>query len=131
MTDHRPRQPPAERFAQESLLLDLHAEIAALRAEHIPTKHGQRQKTLYKHAAWTIALFVMEPDAMLPEHATVGMVSVQPLEGELSMTVGGVSRRLNPGNFFVMSPGVRHDVRAVTAAVFLLQVSLETPTQPH
>lgn len=124
MSDEHLRQPPAQRFAEASMLFDLPAEIAALRAEPMATKHGHRQKTLYKHAGRTIALFVFDAGATLANHSAAGMVSVQPIEGELAMNVGGEERLLRPGNVLVMSPGVRHDVRAITAATFVLQVSL-------
>lgn len=124
MSEEHLRQPPAERFAEESVLLDLSAEIAALRAEPTATRHGHRQKTLYKQAGRTMALFVFDAGATLAEHAAGGMVSVQPIEGELAMNVAGRERRLRPGQVLMMSPGVRHDVRAISAAAFLLQVSL-------
>lgn len=124
MSDEHVRQPPAQRFAEESVVFDLPSEIAALRAEPAGGKHGHRQKTLYKHAGRTIALFLFDAGATLAEHSTAGMVSVEPIEGELALNVAGEERRLRPGNVLVMSPGVRHDVRAVSASVFLLQVSL-------
>lgn len=129
MTDARPpslRQPPAERFASDHLLFDLHAEIAALRAEGASSKHGHRQETLYKHAGRTMALFVLDVGGALPEHAAAGVVTVQAIEGELEVTVAGEPRRLAPGTLLAMAPGVRHDVRARGSlpAAFLLQVSL-------
>ncbi len=137
MTPDRLRQHPAERFATNCLLFDLGAEIAALRAEPSdaqaarasdqpqPPHHGHRQKTLYKHAGRTIALFIMSPGASLPEHAADGAVSIQTLEGELALQVDGAEQRVGPGAMLILAPGVRHDVRATTAAAFLLQISLE------
>ncbi|HZW09323.1 MAG TPA: cupin domain-containing protein [Phycisphaerales bacterium] len=124
MTGDRPRTPPAERFDVGSLVLDLAAEVASLRAEPGGARHGHRQKTLYKHGGRTLALFVMEAGAVLPEHAAAGTVSVQPIEGEILMRVAGAESRLAPGHVMVMPPRVRHDVRAETPAAFLLQVSL-------
>lgn len=125
MTDDRLRTPPVERFATDHATFDLRAEAAALEAEHAgPPKHGHRQKTLYKHGGRTLALFVLEAGAALAEHAANGTVTVQAIEGEVEMSVAGRSHRLAPGNLLVMAPGVRHDVRAESRAVFLLQVSL-------
>lgn len=124
MSDDRPRAAPAERFAAEHLAFDLHAEAAALEAEQTPKPHGHRQKTLFKNSGRTVALFVLDAGASLAEHATSGIVTVQAIEGELEVTAGGTGYHLQPGRLLVMAPGVRHDVRAASRAVFLLQVSL-------
>lgn len=130
MVSEHERQPPIERFAVESMTLDLHAQTAALRAESSPNKHGHRQKTLFRHGGRTIALFVMDLDASLPEHAASGTVTVQPIEGELLVVVEGKTQRLVPGQVLVMPPRARHSVRAIIASAFLLQVSLEPASSP-
>ena len=138
MTDERPRTAPSERFAVEHLSFDLHAEAAGLEAEPTPKQHGHRQKTLFKSSGRTVALFVLDGGASLAEHATSGIVTVQALEGELDVTAGGaatgeVRYHLRPGMLLVMAPDVRHDVRAKSRAVFLLQVSLapKPPAPPN
>lgn len=131
MSTDRERQPPAERFAVESMTLDLHAEVAALRAESGPNTHGHRQKSVFKHGGRTVALFVMDAGASLPEHSASGTVTVQPIEGEFVAAVEGKEQRLIPGQVLVMPPRVRHSVRAITASAFLLQVSLEATAAGH
>ncbi|MCC6951544.1 MAG: hemerythrin domain-containing protein [Phycisphaerales bacterium] len=124
MSDDRQRTPPAERFAADHLVFDLREEAAALDAEHSPTTHGHRQKTLYKRPGLTVALFVLDAGAALHEHAAAGTVTVQAIEGSLTLTVGSHTHRLAAGGLMVMAPGIRHGVRAESRAVFLLQVSL-------
>lgn len=132
MSDERSRAAPSERFAAEHLALDLHAEAAALEAEPTPKKHGHRQKTLFKNSGRTVALFVLDAGAGLAEHATSGIVTVQAIEGEVDVTAGGAEYHLRAGMLLVMAPGVRHDVRAQSRAVFLLQVSLAPkPSAPQ
>lgn len=130
MSDDRLRPAPAERFAADHLVLDLHAEVAALTAEQAPSRHGHRQKTLFKHSGRTVALFVLDSGASLAEHAAGGTVTVQVIDGELDMTVAGDKHRLQAGMLLVMAPGARHDVRAVAHAAFLLQVSLAGSPPP-
>jgi len=125
MDTERMRQPPRERFAVESTTLDLRTELEALRAEDAPTRHGHRQKSLFKHGGRTIALFMMDAGATLPEHGAAGTVTVQPIEGVLMMVVAGKEEQLVSGQILIMPPRIRHAVTAITAAVFLLQVSLE------
>jgi len=124
MSSDRLREHPAERFDADCLSFDLHQEAAAIRAEATPNSHGHRQKTLYKHAGRTIALFVMEEGAEMREHATDGTVTIQAVEGDLVVTAAGADKHLRPGGLLVLAGGVRHAVRAETEAVFLLQVSL-------
>lgn len=127
MTQDRQREAPADRFAVDVLEFDLHAEVSSLRAEQAASGRPHAQKSLFKHGGRTIALFVLNPGAALPEHSANGTVTVQPVEGELEMTVAGKPHHLRPGSLLVMAPGTRHDVRAPAAAAFLLQVSLAAP----
>ncbi|TVQ75635.1 MAG: hypothetical protein EA380_10330 [Phycisphaeraceae bacterium] len=122
------REPPAERFAVDSMTLDFRSELAALRAETTPAAHGRRQKTLFKHAGRTIALFVMDAGAALQEHDAAGTVTIQPVEGELIATVQGKEQRLRTGQILVLQPRVRHSIRADAPSAFLLQISLEHDT---
>ncbi|HMN41278.1 MAG TPA: cupin domain-containing protein [Phycisphaerales bacterium] len=124
MSPDRIREAPTDRFDAPALTFDMKAQAAALRAEPTPARHGHRQKTLYKHGGRSIALFVMDPGAALAEHAAAGTVSIQAVEGELMVSVGGADQRLDPGHLLVMAPGTRHAVRAAGPSVFLLQVSL-------
>lgn len=124
MTPDRSREAPAERFAADSVFIDLHAEAAALRTEQAASGKPHAQKTLFKHGGRTIALFVLSAGGGLPEHAANGTVSLQSIEGELDLSVAGESRRLAPGSLLIMAPGTPHDVRAAAPAVFLLQISL-------
>jgi len=129
MTDERHRPPPAERFDATHLTFDLHREIATLRAEPGPARHGHRQKTLHKAAGRTIALFVFDRDAELSDHSAAGVVTIQPLEGTLTVDVivDGVRtpHTIGVGDLFTMIPHLSHAVRADTDAAFLLQVSLD------
>lgn len=128
MSDERIREAPVERFDVECLQFDLHAEAEAIRGEARPWRGGHKQKTLFKHATRTVALFVMEPGGSMAEHSTSGTVTIQTVQGAIEVAVGeggshGV-RRMPAGSLLVLSPGTRHSVRADEASVFLLQVSL-------
>ncbi len=120
----RLREPPAQRFDFASLVFDLHEELANLRTETSPNSHGHRQKALFKHSDRTIALFAFEPGGSLPEHSTNGTVTIEVIEGELRVTVGGDQKSLGSGQLLVLAPGTRHAVSARVQAGFLLQVSL-------
>ena len=138
MTFERAPAAPEVCSAALHLALPMHAEAAALEGEPTLKQHGHRQKTLFKSSGRTVALFVLDGGASLAEHATSGVVTVQALEGELDVTAGGaatggVRYHLRAGMLLVMAPDVRHDVRAKSRAVFLLQVSLapKPPAPPN
>jgi quercetin dioxygenase-like cupin family protein len=130
MTDDRPRPAPSERFAPGHTLLDLAAEIAALRSEPSAARHGHRQKTLFKHGARTIALFAFDAGAGLPEHKAPGTVTIQTVEGEVNVSIDGVPAPLRQGQLLVIAPNIRHAVKAEDAASILVQVSLASPGRP-
>ncbi len=123
MNDQRLRPAPESRFDTPSLVFDLVAEAAAVRAEG-PAPHGHRQKALYKNGNRTIALFTLDAGACIPEHRTAGTVTIQPVEGEITVVTDGRLHRLCVGKVLVLAPKVAHDVRAERCASFLLQVSL-------
>lgn len=123
MSDERLRPNPESRFEPSAHLFDLPAELAALRSEG-PAKHGHRQKTLLKLGGRTIALFSLDAGAGLPDHQTAGTVTIQPVEGEIVVTIDGRSHTLGPHQVQVLAPNVRHAVRAERPAAFVLQVSL-------
>jgi quercetin dioxygenase-like cupin family protein len=123
MNDQRLRPAPESRFDEPSLVFDLAAEVATVRAEGA-APHGHRQKTLYKHGNRTVALFALDAGACIHEHRTAGTVTIQVVEGEITVVADGRSHRLCAGKVLVLAPKVAHEVRAECAASFLLQVSL-------
>jgi quercetin dioxygenase-like cupin family protein len=123
MSDKRVRESPEQRSGASVLVLDLSAEAAAIRTEG-PSRHGHRQKTLFKGATRTVALFVVDVGAELPEHKAAGFVTIQPIEGEVVVTASGRSHARGPHCLLVLAPDVPHSVKAANPASFLLQVSL-------
>ncbi len=124
MPDERLREPPHQRFDAPSLTFHIPSALAELRAENGTAINGHRQKTLYKNAGRTIALFAMAPGGELPDHSASGTVSIEAVEGELTVTVDGTEQALGHGELVVMPPNTRHAVRSASESAFLLQVSL-------
>lgn len=129
MNQARTRTDPHERFNASTLGFDLREEIESLRDEPTPTRHGHKQKTLYKHERCTVALFLMEAGGSMAEHSADGVVTVQPVAGELAMAIADEERRCKPGEIVVMAPGTKHDVRAEAECAFLLHVALVKPVE--
>ena len=113
---------PAQRFAGETDVLDLDRHGGELLESAGASGHAQR--TLYRHGRASVAIFAFEPGGRLPTHRVDGVVTIQVLSGEVSVTVATESRPLRPGSLLRMKPGVSHDVRARTRAVILVHMQL-------
>ena len=124
MSDQRLREPPASRFDAPALAFNIEREIKALRAEDGAEYKGHRQKTLYKHAGRTIALFLMAPGGKLDEHTAGGAVTIEPVTGRLTVSAEGETHALAPGDLLVLALNVPHEVVAEEETAFILQISL-------
>ena len=123
----RLRPAPAERFSAPQQVFDLRQAAAELAAEASVTTQGHRQKTLYRHGRVTIALFLFEAGSSMPTHTAAGAVTVNVLEGHLSVTAAEQQHDLPAGRLLVMASGVPHNVVARERSVMLLQVHLDQP----
>jgi quercetin dioxygenase-like cupin family protein len=130
MTSDQPdrlRPHPAGRFQPTQHPIDLDRAAAELMAEPTPGERGQRQKTLYRHGRVTVALFLFDKGAGMPQHVAEGVVTVHVLAGRLRMSAEGRAHDLTAGQLLVLSPGVRHDVFAEEPTRMLLTVCLDVP----
>ncbi len=127
MTDpeDRVRPAPRERFAGGEHLFDLVAETEKLRAEPGGSRNGHRQITLFRGGGVSVVLFDFEADGWLKDHAADGYVSVIVLDGKLQMSTAAGEYAMPSGSLLVLSPGVRHDVRALAPSRMLLSVRLD------
>lgn len=121
----RLRPPPAERFAGGSNVVDLHAELANLRAEPHPARDGHRQVTIFHRSPFTQVLFAFEAGGVLPDHSAPGVVTIHVLDGRLTVRAEGTDHVLPGGSILILKPGLPHDVRAVEPSTMLLTVHLE------
>jgi len=119
------RIPPAERFADDAIVLDLVSELEKLLSEEHPGRNGHRQVALYKQGHATIALFHFDAGGAIPVHKAAGTVFIQCLSGEIRVSVSGEPKPLRRGGLMVLAPGVSHDVQAPEASTMLLTVCME------
>ena len=121
----RLREHPERRFDPPQLPFDLEAVAARLLAEPLPANRRLRQETLYRHGPLTLALFLFEQGASLPQHVAEGVATVHVLQGRLKMETEGTAHDLPAGSLLVLAPGVRHDVQAIEPSRMLLTVCLD------
>lgn len=121
----RLRPHPVGRFAGESHFFDLNRALEQLRAESHAAASGHRQVTIFHRAPVAQVLFAFEAGGEMADHAANGLVTIQALEGRLSVQVGDETHQLDGGMMLVLAPTVRHSVRAEQASAMLLTVVLE------
>jgi quercetin dioxygenase-like cupin family protein len=120
--DDRLRKPPAERFAGEEHHIDLTAALASLRREPHAAVAGHRQITVSHHGPVRLVLFAFDAGGRLPEHSTLGFVTIHVLRGALRVTTPQRSYDLGAGSLLALDPGIPHDVEATTESDMLLGV---------
>lgn len=123
--EDRLRERPSERFAGSEHLFNLDAEAEKLRGEPGGTKKGHRQITLFRRGGMSLVLFDFDAGGGLADHATDGFVTVHILEGEALMKTAGQEYPMPAGSLLVLTPGVEHDIHAVTPSRVLLSVRLD------
>lgn len=124
-TATRLRPHPADRFAGASHAFDLLDSLAKLRAETHAGESGHRQVTIFHRAPVTQVLFSFDAGGELADHAANGLVTIHAIEGRLTVEAEGETYSLSANQLVVLSPGVRHSVKADEPSAMLLTVHLE------
>jgi quercetin dioxygenase-like cupin family protein len=123
--EERLRERPSDRFAGREHLFNLVTETEKLRNEPGGTKKRHRQITLFRGGGMSLVLFDFDAGGGLSDHATDGFVTVHVLDGEARMTTAGHEYPMPAGSLLVLTPGVKHDIVAVTPSRVLLSVRLD------
>jgi quercetin dioxygenase-like cupin family protein len=118
----RLRDHPVARGIGDSQTLDIAAALEQLRAEGHPAVHGHRQVTLFHRPPLTLVLFAFDADGLLPDHVAQRMVSIQVIDGSLTVQADGTDHRLEAQQILLLNPGVAHSVRAGVPSAILLTV---------
>ena len=120
----RLREHPVSRFEGDHHVFDLQSIATDLKNEAHKATEGHRQIALYHYGSVTTLLFAFDEGGVLEEHQANGVVSIHVLDGAISVGVGEHTHELSGGQILVLSPNVRHDVRATQASRMLLTVHL-------
>lgn len=121
----RLRPPPATRFSGSLHVFDLEQLSAQLTAEAHPGGHGHRQMTIFGSGSATMVPFVFEAGGTLADHHTNGLVTIQVLDGALSVRAEEQTHALGAGQLLVLHSGVTHSVTAREPSRMLLSIQLE------
>lgn len=116
----RLRQPMAT--SGTALSLDLDSEVSRLQSEQ-PWQAEHTANTLVKYPDLRIVLVALKAGCCLPEHRTVGRLSIQALSGEILVHAHGQTIEMRAGRSLALDHDVSHDVIAKTDSVFLLTIA--------
>ncbi len=124
LEEDRLRARPKERFGAPENVINIPNAIRELRAEATATRQGHRQITLNQCGPVTLVLFAFQEGGSLNDHKAAGVVTIQALQGELSIRSEDGEYKLLPNMMVVFAPNVHHSVLAVKASAMLLSVCL-------
>ncbi len=120
----RLRARPEERFGSPVNMISLPEALQKLRGEATPVRQGHRQITLDQLGPMTLVLFAFEEGGTLHNHKAAGVVTIQAIEGELTIRSEDGEYTLSPNMVVVIAPNIRHSVSAAQAGAMLLTVYL-------
>lgn len=106
------------------LLYDLPVELALLREPETVLMNGRTARTLVKEGPLRVTLVALAPGGGMARHEASGPITVQPVDGEVLVTVGERRHALRPGELLSLGPHVPHSLESRTGGSFLLTVVL-------
>ena len=116
--------PLTRHLAEPELRLDLPVELALLRRPDTVLLNGRSGRTLVKDGALRVTLVALAPGGSMARHEAPGPILVQPVDGEILLTVGERRHALRPGELLSLGAHVPHSVESRTGGAFLLTVVL-------
>lgn len=111
-----------------AMVFDLAAETGEM-GELEPGHHTAR--TLHKSGPLRLTLITLAPGGSLPEHASAGPISVQPLRGTVQFQIDGAVHDLAPGRLLALGARVRHSATSRDGATLLLTVAMPDTSLPE
>ena len=85
-------------------------------------QHGRSARTLVKEGALRVTLIALSANGTLPSHSTVGPISIQLLDGDITVSAAGKEYVLAQRDLLVVASGVEHSARSIAGGSFLLTV---------
>lgn len=82
----------------------------------------------FNSPSMTFAHYEFDAGASIHEHSHAQEEVYEIIEGELEITIGGITRRLRPGMVGIVPPNTLHSVRAIShGKVIVVDYPLRTP----
>lgn len=94
--------------------------IAQLKGEVVWETSDRNAITVFKTQGMCILLVAMHKGAVMTEHTTDSVISVQLIEGEVNLETEKKANLLKQGDIVALHEGIVHSVEALQESVFLL-----------
>lgn len=85
-------------------------------------EHGRSARTLVKEGPLRVTIIALGKNGNLPAHSAAGPISIQLLEGDITVSAAGKDYLLAPRDLLVIAAGIEHSARSVAGGAFLLTV---------
>lgn len=89
-----------------------------------PGLHAQQTTALFKSADLEVIRLVLPAGKAMPPHKVAGEITVQCIEGRISVEVDGQGHELRAGQMLFLAGGVVHGVTALEDASALVTIAL-------
>lgn len=103
--------------------IDIAEFINQIKSETTWQTSDRNAITVFKTDGMRIVLIAMHKNAILKEHSTDGIISVQVLEGEINFSTNTQSKFLGKNDMIALHEGLPHSIEAVKESVFLLTLT--------
>ena len=103
--------------------IDLPAFIEQIKQES-PWKENDRNAiTVYKTNGMRIVLIALHKGAEMKTHNADGIISVQVIEGRMTLNADNRSVTLKKGQIIALHKGIQHSILALKETIFLLTLT--------
>lgn len=117
-------RPEGRRLIDAPLVsIDIPEFIKQLKAEVTWQTSDRNAITVFKTNGFRIVLIALHKEAVMQEHATEGIISVQVLEGEINFRTDKESLIVKQSEMIALHQGLNHSVKAIKESVFLLTLT--------
>jgi len=132
MAAMRPHVTAERQLDAELLTFDFPRLLGQVKAEDAWRRESHSAMTLTKSHGLRVVLVAMHGGARIPPHRAPGPITVQVIEGTLTLSTKTQHVRLRAGQLLVLHSGVFHVVEAEQECAFLLTLSgdLLHPLEP-
>ena len=97
--------------------------LRQIKNEPVWENSDRNAMTVYKTDDMRIVLIALHKEAVLEEHSTNGVISVQVMDGEINFDTEGKTFNLKKGEMITLHRKLPHKVSAIQESVFLLTVA--------
>lgn len=131
LESHVHMEPDARHLDAPLLQLNLARELEGLRKLDAGSSAGHRAKTLAKYPDMRLVLIALEVGGRVDTHKAPGRVSIQALEGRVSIRLGDDQTvELSAGSILQIAPNVAHDVQAPERSAILVTIAWPVDGKP-